>query len=64
MFNFFFFDNKRNQVRLKDEYNMWKTKKTMKIKNKKYLNIFYIFNFIFYYLLILNAALKEIKNTK
>jgi len=36
----------------------------MKIKNKKYLNIFYIFNFIFYYLLILNAALKEIKNTK
>ena len=34
---------KRNQVRERDKYNMWKTKKTMKIKkNKKYLNCYEI----------------------
>jgi len=58
LFNFVFFGNKRNQVRMRNEYNMSKTKKTMEIKNKNYINNFFIiFNFIFYYLLILNAVL-------
>ena len=39
---FFFFlcgnVTKRYQVRIRDKYNMWKTKKTIKIKNKNYLN--------------------------
>jgi len=34
--NYFFFFcgkvTKRNQVRIRDKYNMWKTKKTIKIK--------------------------------
>jgi len=29
---------KNNEVRVRDKYNMWKTKKTIKIKNKNYLN--------------------------
>jgi len=43
--NYFFFFcgnvRKRNQVRVRDKYNMWKIKKTMKIKNTNYLNNFF-----------------------
>ena len=44
---FFFCGNltKRIKVRVRDQYNMWKTKKTMKIKNKKNKK-----NLFFYYI--------------
>jgi len=59
----FSFRNKRNQIRVRNEYNTWKKTKNNMKKNKNYLNNFFIiFNFILYYLLKLNDVLyKKIK---